>query len=75
VYALLPPEGDPIASVFAKGALLAKELTGDDGTYSLNLKGNRYIVEVWVEGYDAGSRMVEVKPGRTHTVDFVVETR
>ncbi len=56
--------------LYQKGSLVQEQQTGDDGGFSFVLEPGRYIVEVRQERAEVGSRMVEVKPNRTVTVEF-----
>jgi hypothetical protein len=58
--------------VFQKGVLLRKELIDDAGRYAFELEPGSYVVEVWQDGLEVVNRLVEVKAGRTTTVDFEV---
>jgi hypothetical protein len=58
--------------VFQKGVLLRKELINEAGRYAFELEPGSYVVEVWQDGLEVTDRLVEVKAGRTTTVDFEV---
>lgn len=55
---------------FQKGTALQRLVTDKNGTYSVSLEPGMYILEVRVEGFETTSNLVEVKGGRTATVDF-----
>ena len=59
--------------VYQKGILLQKQFTDENGAYSVSLPPATYQFEVWVEGIGRANRLVEVKAGRTITVDFEVD--
>lgn len=59
--------------VYKKGIILHKLVTDENGQYTLSLDADSYVVQVWVEGIEVTDRMVEIKPGRSTTLDFSVE--
>ena len=73
VFALESLKGSGSMDVYSKGALLEKQFTDENGNFSFSLEPGSYVIQVWVEGLEAGDRMVQVKPGRVTTVDFSVE--
>ena len=58
--------------VFQKGAILQKALVGEDGGFAFTLPPQEYILQVWVDGIEMVSRMIEIKSGRTTTLDLEV---
>jgi hypothetical protein len=72
VYEMQRAEGATQLDIFAKGILLHKELTAEDGSFSIVVEPGDYLVEVWVEGYTVASRPVKVRAGRVTALDFRV---
>ena len=73
VFALESLKGAGNLDVYSKGAVLEKQFTDENGNFSFSLEPGSYVIQVWVEGLEAGDRMVQIKPGRVTTVDFSVE--
>ena len=59
--------------VYSKGIVLREDLTDGNGHYAYTLAPGTYVIQVWAEGLEVADRMVEVKSGRTVTLDFSVE--
>jgi hypothetical protein len=74
VYELKKSEEVGQLDVFQKGVLWRKELIDDADRYAFELEPGSYVVEVWQDGREVVDRLVEVKAGRTTTIDFEVPT-
>jgi len=70
VYALEKFEEVTFMNTYQKGPVLHRLDTGPNGTYSVTLEANPYVVEVQAPGLDTGSILTEVKKGQRITLDF-----
>lgn len=55
---------------YRKGSALQTVTTAGDGGFSFSLEADKYQLEVKAEGMNPTSRLVEVKPGRSVTVEM-----
>jgi len=70
VYALNKVEGAGSVDVFTKGTVLQTVVTDTAGVFSVSLGPGKNMIEARSEGLAAADRLIEVKAGRTTTVDF-----
>ena len=59
-------------NVFQKGAILQRATVDDNGSFAFTLPPEEYILQVWLNGVEAVDQMVEVRSGRTTTLELEV---
>jgi hypothetical protein len=57
-------------NAFQKGDVLQTLVAGEDGVYSVSLEPGSYVIDVAADGLATASKMVEVKGGKTASIDF-----
>lgn len=72
IFQLVKLEKIKNVAAYEKGAILHKALTDEKGEFSISVAPDNYVIEVWVPGRATKGRQIEVKSGRTVTVDFRV---
>jgi hypothetical protein len=59
--------------VYQKGAILQEARTDVEGRFTFTLEGDKYVIEVWMDGDTVANHMVDVEPGRSTRLDLVAE--
>lgn len=72
VYELARADTVPGMDVFQKGVIVQKVLLDDTARFAFTLPPEEYVLQVWLNGREAVDRLVEVKSGRTTTLDLEV---
>lgn len=72
VYELQRADDVQGVNVFQKGVIVQKALVDESGRFAFTLPAEEYVLQVWLNGREAVDRLVEVKSGRTTTLDLEV---
>ncbi|MBN1658114.1 MAG: hypothetical protein JXA93_06915 [Anaerolineae bacterium] len=72
IYGLKRSEEMPGMDVFHKGVIVQKGPVDANGHFAFTLPAAEYVLQVWVNGYEVVDRLIEVKSGRTTTLDLEV---
>lgn len=72
IYELQRADEVPGVNVFQKGAILQRTVVDENGGFAFTLPPEEYILQVWLNGIEVRDQMIEVKSGRTTTLDLEV---
>lgn len=71
-YSLKKAEEVTSMETFVKGTIVYKGFADANGAISFKLPAGKYVIEVWVNALEVGSRQVEVKSDKTTAVNLNV---